>query len=80
MKTMEIKVIIAFVRQCGLVFFAELNTSLAQDNKAIYNCTMPYFIALMMISSEVLDNLKNNLTDLWPERNSMALNKIMLNI
>ena len=49
-------------------------------HKAIYNCVMPYFTALMMTDPEVLEDPKNKSSNFWPECNPMTLNKIMMNV
>lgn len=48
--------------------------------KTIYNCTMSYFIVLIMTGLEVLKDPENHQTNPWPEHNPMTLNKIMLNV
>ncbi len=49
-------------------------------HKAIYNCIISYFIALMMTSLNVLEDPKNKLINPWPKRNIMALDRMMMNI
>ncbi len=49
-------------------------------HKAVYNCVMPYLTALMMTSPEILEDPKNEPINPWPERNPMALDRIMMNI
>lgn len=50
------------------------------EHKPIYNYAMHYFTVLMKISTKVLEDLENNKTNLWPECNFMALNRMMLNM
>ncbi len=49
-------------------------------HKAIYNCVIPYLTALILIGPEVLEDPKNESINLWPERNPMALDRMMINI
>lgn len=49
-------------------------------HKAIYNCTMPYLIALMMTGPKFFEDLENEQINPWPERNPMVLNKMMMNM
>ena len=39
-----------------------------------------YFIVLIRTSLEVSNNLQNKLINLWPEYNSIALDKIIMNV
>lgn len=50
------------------------------EYKAVYNCAMSYFIILIIIGPKMLKDPKNDQTSLWFECNSMALNKIKLNM
>ncbi len=50
------------------------------SHKAVYNCVMPYLTALMMIGLEVLEDPENEPINLWPERNPMALDRMMMNV
>ncbi len=49
-------------------------------HKAVYNCVMPYLTVLMMTGLEVLEDLENEPINPWPERNPMALDRMMMNV
>ncbi len=49
-------------------------------HKAVYNYVMPYFIALMMTGLEVSEDPKNEPINPSPERNPMALDRMMMNM
>lgn len=49
-------------------------------HNAVPNCAMPYLVALIMTGPEFLEDSENNLINPWPERNSMALDKMMIKI
>ncbi len=50
------------------------------SHKAVYNCVMPYLIALKMTSPEVSEDLKNKPINPWSERNPMAQDKMIMNM
>ncbi len=41
---------------------------------------MPYFTALMMTGPEVSEDPENKSINTWPERNPMALDRMMMNV
>lgn len=49
-------------------------------HKAIYNSIMLYLMALIMTSPEFFKDLENEHINPWPKCNSLALNKMMINI
>lgn len=49
-------------------------------HKAIYNCAMPYLMALIISSFKFLGDLKKNQINLWPKRNSMALDRTIIEV
>ncbi len=49
-------------------------------HKTVYNCVIPYLIALMMTGPEVLEDPENESINPWPERNPMALDRMMMNM
>ncbi len=49
-------------------------------HKAVYNYVMPYLTALMMTSPEVLEDPENEPINFQPERNPMALDRMMMNM
>ncbi len=49
-------------------------------HKAVYNCVIPYLIVLIITGPEVLEDPKNEPINLWPERNPMALDTMMMNV
>lgn len=50
------------------------------EHKNMLNCAIPSLIALMIIGSEFLEDPENNKTNLWPERNFMVLNRIIMEV
>lgn len=60
--------------QCHIKYESNLG------HKAIYNCAIPYLIALIMTSSEFSEDPKNEQINFWPERNLMTLNKMIINM
>ncbi len=50
------------------------------SHKVVYNYVMPYFIALMMTGSEVLEDSENKSINPWPNRNSMTLDRMRMNV
>lgn len=50
------------------------------DYKAVYNYAIPYFTVLMIISSKILEDLKNIQINPQPDRNPIVLNRIMLDM
>lgn len=49
-------------------------------HNSVLNCDMPYLVALMMSGSEFSKNPENNQINLWPERNPMALDRMMVEV
>ncbi len=49
-------------------------------HKAVYNCVMPYLTVLMMTGPKVSEDLENEPINPWPERNPMALDRMMMNV
>ena len=49
-------------------------------HKAVYDCPIPYLMALMMTGPEFSEDLENEQINPWPEGNPMALDKIMMNV
>ncbi len=49
-------------------------------HKAVYNCVMPYLTALMMTGPEVSEDSENEPINLWPERNPITLDRMMMNV
>ena len=49
-------------------------------HKAIYNTIILYLVALMMTGPELSKDPENKQINLWPERNPMALDKMMINV
>ncbi len=41
---------------------------------------MPYLIMLIMTGPDVLEDPENKSINSWPERNSMALDRMMINV
>ena len=50
------------------------------SHKAVYNCVMPYLKALIMTGPEVSKDPENKQINPWPEHNSIALDRMMMNI
>ncbi len=50
------------------------------DHKAIYNYFMSYLKVLMMTGPEVLEDPKNEPINLWPKRNPIALDRMIMNM
>ena len=44
------------------------------------NCAMLYIVALIMTGPEFLEDLKNNQINLLPERNPMALDRLIVEV
>ncbi len=51
-----------------------------QGHKAVYNCAMPYLMALMMTGPEFFEDPENEQIYPWPERNPIALDKMRMNM
>ncbi len=51
-----------------------------QGHKAVSNCAIPYLMSLMMTGPEFSEDPENEQINSWPERNSMALDKMMMNM
>ncbi len=49
-------------------------------HRAVYNCTIPYLMALMMTGPEFSEDPENEQIYPWLERNPMALDKMMMNV
>ncbi len=49
-------------------------------HKAVYNCIMPYLTVLMITGPEVSEDPENESINAWPERNLMALDRMMMNV
>lgn len=86
MRTIETRVIMVFIGRCGWIFLVELNIPCQtkyksnQGDKAVYNYAILCLIILMIIGVKISDDPENDLINLWPDCNPIALNKIMLNI
>ena len=48
--------------------------------KAIYNNAMPYLMVLMITGLKFSENPENEQINLWPERNLIVLDKMMMNV
>lgn len=49
-------------------------------HKAVYDCAMPYLMALMMAGPKFSEDPENEQISPWPERNSMALDRTMVEV
>lgn len=50
------------------------------EYEAIFNCAIPYLVALMIIGIEFLEDPENNLINPWPEGNTIVLDKIIMEV
>lgn len=48
--------------------------------KAVIDCPMPYFVALMMTGFKFLEDLENNQINLWSERKPIVLDKTIVEV
>lgn len=62
----------------SVLYYTNFESSL--EYKTVYNFAMPYLVALMMTGPKFLEDLENNQINLWPERNPMALDRIIIEI
>ena len=49
-------------------------------HKIVYNSVMAYLMALMITGPEISEDPENEQINLWPERNPIALDKMMINV
>lgn len=60
----------------GILYYTKFESSLG--HKAIFNFIMPYFVIQIIISLEFSGDPENDQINLWPKRNPMTLNRIIM--
>lgn len=64
--------------QISIPYHTKFESSLGYET--VLNYAMPYLIMLIMISPEFSKDLENNYINLWPKRNSIILDRMMMEV
>lgn len=64
--------------QLGILFRTKYKSN--PGYKAVYNSAISDLITLLMTGPKISDNSENNLSNPWPQCNSIILNRIILNV
>ncbi len=62
----------------GISHYTKYESSLG--HKAVYNYIIPYLTMLMITSPEVSEDLENKPINPWPKCNSMAFDRMIINV